>query len=40
MEQHWRTGLLLDTSRHFQTVDVIKNTIDGLAYSKMNVLHW
>lgn len=33
-------GLLLDCSRHFFSVDVIKKYIDLLAYYKMNVLHW
>jgi hexosaminidase len=34
----WR-GLLMDVSRHFYPVDVIKRNIDGLAAVKMNVLH-
>lgn len=33
-------GLLLDTSRHFQPVDFIKRTIDGISYAKLNVFHW
>ncbi|MFT4594827.1 MAG: hexosaminidase [Bacteroidia bacterium] len=33
-------GLLLDCSRHFWSVDVVKKYIDLLAYYKMNVLHW
>ncbi|KAL5201981.1 hypothetical protein ABZP36_012933 [Zizania latifolia] len=33
-------GLLLDTSRHFLPVDVIKQVIDSMSYSKLNVLHW
>ncbi|MFT5054928.1 MAG: hexosaminidase, partial [Oceanospirillaceae bacterium] len=33
-------GLLLDCSRHFWSVDVVKKYVDLLAYYKMNVLHW
>jgi len=35
----WR-GLMIDASRHFQPVDVIKRNIDGLAAMKMNIFHW
>ncbi len=35
----WR-GLLIDSSRHFFPVDVIKRNLDGMAAVKMNVLHW
>ena len=35
----WR-GLMIDSSRHFQTIDVIRRTIDGMAAVKMNVFHW
>ncbi|OMQ11583.1 beta-N-acetylhexosaminidase [[Flexibacter] sp. ATCC 35103] len=35
----WR-GLMIDASRHFQPVDVIKRNIDALAAVKMNVFHW
>ncbi len=34
----WR-GLMIDVSRHFMPVDVIKRNIDALAMVKMNVLH-
>ncbi|KAG6665727.1 beta-hexosaminidase 1 [Carya illinoinensis] len=33
-------GLLLDTSRHFLPVDVIKQIIESMSYTKLNVLHW
>ncbi|KAJ8975712.1 hypothetical protein NQ317_018986 [Molorchus minor] len=33
-------GLLLDSARNYLTLDVIKKNIDGMAASKMNVLHW
>lgn len=35
----WR-GLMIDGSRHFIPVDVIKRNLDGLAAVKMNVFHW
>jgi hexosaminidase len=35
----WR-GLMIDVSRHFQPLPVIKRTIDALAAVKMNVFHW
>ena len=35
----WR-GLMLDSSRHFQTVDDIKRWLDLLAMHKLNVFHW
>lgn len=34
----WR-GLMIDVSRHFQPVGVIKRNLDGMAAVKMNVLH-
>ena len=33
-------GLLLDCSRHFFEVEVVKKYIDLLALYKMNILHW
>jgi hexosaminidase len=35
----WR-GLMIDCSRHFQTVEVIKRSLDGMAAVKLNVFHW
>jgi hexosaminidase len=35
----WR-GLMIDSSRHFIPVDVLKRNLDGMAAVKMNVLHW
>ena len=35
----WR-GLMIDVSRHFIPIDVLKRNVDGLAAVKMNVLHW
>jgi hexosaminidase len=35
----WR-GLMIDASRHFIPVEVIKRNIDGMAAVKLNVLHW
>eukprot|EP00033_Pygsuia_biforma_P000207 GCRY01000259.1.p1 GENE.GCRY01000259.1~~GCRY01000259.1.p1 ORF type:complete len:518 (-),score=131.67 GCRY01000259.1:530-2083(-) len=34
----WR-GLLVDTSRHYQSMDALKHTIELLAFNKMNTLH-
>ena len=35
----WR-GLLMDVSRHFIPLEVLKRNLDGMAAMKMNVLHW
>jgi hexosaminidase len=35
----WR-GTLIDVSRHFIPIDVLKRNIDGMAAVKLNVLHW
>jgi hexosaminidase len=33
-------GLMIDTSRHFETLAGIRSIIDSLPYAKINVLHW
>ncbi|KAF9687331.1 hypothetical protein SADUNF_Sadunf02G0082600 [Salix dunnii] len=33
-------GLLLDTSRHYLSINVIKQIIESMSYAKLNVLHW
>jgi hexosaminidase len=35
----WR-GLMIDTGRHFEPVEVIKRNLDGMALVKLNVFHW
>jgi len=35
----WR-GLLIDSGRHFFSLDVIKRNLDAMAAVKLNVLHW
>jgi hexosaminidase len=35
----WR-GTMIDVSRHFIPIDVLKRNIDGMAAVKLNVLHW
>lgn len=35
----WR-GLMLDSSRHFQTIEEIERFIDNMAVHKLNVFHW
>lgn len=35
----WR-GLLIDSSRHFTPMDVLKRNLDGMEAVKMNVFHW
>jgi len=33
-------GMLIDTSRHFLPVEILKDTISAMAWNKMNVFHW
>ncbi len=35
----WR-GLMIDVSRHFQPIGVLKRNLDAMASVKMNVFHW
>src|SRR5215472_7424685 len=35
----WR-GLLIDSSRHFTPVEVIRRNLDGMEAVKLNVFHW
>ncbi|MFD1315878.1 beta-N-acetylhexosaminidase [Namhaeicola litoreus] len=35
----WR-GLMIDVSRHFMPVEVIKRNLDAMSFVKMNVFHW
>ena len=35
----WR-GLMIDTGRHFEPIQVLKRNIDGMAAVKLNVFHW
>ena len=37
-EKDWR-GLSIDVSRHFLPIPLLKRTLDGMEYSKFNVLH-
>lgn len=35
----WR-GLMIDTARHYLSVNTIMKLLDAMSYSKLNVLHW
>ncbi|MEK7723023.1 MAG: family 20 glycosylhydrolase, partial [Acidobacteriota bacterium] len=35
----WR-GLMIDSARHFQPMEVLKRNLDAMASVKLNVLHW
>jgi hexosaminidase len=36
---HWR-GLMLDSARHFQSLDYVRSLIDWMAANKLNTFHW
>ena len=31
---------MVDTSRHFQPLGMLKRLLDSMSFAKMNVLHW
>ena len=33
-------GFMVDTSRHWQSIGMLKRLIDSLSYAKLNTLHW
>ena len=33
-------GLLIDTSRNFFSLEILKKIVDGMSFNKMNVFHW
>jgi hexosaminidase len=33
-------GFMVDTSRHYQTLGMLKRLIDSMSFAKLNVLHW
>ncbi len=35
----WR-GLMVDSARHFQPLEVLKRNLDAMAAVKLNILHW
>jgi hexosaminidase len=35
----WR-GMLIDTARHYQTIENLEAIIDAMSYAKLNVFHW
>jgi hexosaminidase len=35
----WR-GLMVDSARHFQSIDTLKSVLDAMAVHKLNTFHW
>ena len=33
-------GLLIDTSRNYFSVAILKDIVDAMSYNKLNVFHW
>lgn len=33
-------AVMVDTSRHYQPINLLYETIDALMYNKMSVMHW
>ncbi|XP_049876925.1 beta-hexosaminidase subunit beta-like [Pectinophora gossypiella] len=38
--QYSHRGIMVDTSRHYLSMDTMHKLLDGMATNKMNVLHW
>ena len=39
-ERRLLLATVVDTARHFEPLAALKQTVDALAYAKLNVLHW
>lgn len=33
-------GIMLDTARHFISINIIKSLLNGMEYNKLNIFHW
>jgi len=38
--EYTHRGLILDTSRNYFSMRILRKVVDGLSYNKMNVFHW